>query len=107
MHERAQVEEHVVEGMDGQASGFISVFQSYDRRVHGVGQVTEARPAGFNHFLGALQEEGKDTGFCCQIYFQGYSTVKLSHSRCRRNFTLAMSSGVCPSTSKMSREDGR
>lgn len=74
VHERAQVEEHVVEGVDGQASGFVGVLQSDDGRVHGVGQVTEARPAGFNHFLGALQEEGgrgrKDTGFIYRVTAQ-------------------------------------
>lgn len=37
MHEWTQVEEHVVERMDGQASSFISVFQGYDWRVQGVG----------------------------------------------------------------------
>lgn len=58
MHERAQVEEHVVEGMDRQASGFISIFQCYDGRVHSVGQITETWAACFNHFLGALQKVG-------------------------------------------------
>lgn len=54
MHERAQVEEHVVEGMDRQASGLISIFQRYNGRVHWVGQISEAWPARFNHFLGTL-----------------------------------------------------
>lgn len=55
VHQRTQVKEHVVEGVDRQASSFISVFQRHDGRVQGVGEVTETWPARFNHFLGALQ----------------------------------------------------
>lgn len=55
MHQRTQVKEHVVEGVDGQASSFISIFQRYDGRVQGVGQVTETWTACFDHFLGTLQ----------------------------------------------------
>lgn len=54
MHEGAHVEEHVVEGVDGQASSLIGVFQRHDGGVQGVGQITETWPACFNHFLGAL-----------------------------------------------------
>lgn len=54
MHDRAQVEEHVVEGVDRQTSSFISIFQRYDGRVQGIGEITESRAACFNHFLGAL-----------------------------------------------------
>ena len=59
MHERTQVKEHVVEGVDGQASGFVGVFQRDDGRVQGVGQVTETWVARFDHFLGALREDGQ------------------------------------------------
>ena len=62
MHERAKIEEHVVEGMDRQASGFIGVFQCYDGRVHGVGHVAETWAARFDHFLGALEEVGGRRG---------------------------------------------
>lgn len=61
MHERAQVEEHVVEGVDRQASGFISVFQRYNGRVQGVGHVAETWTACFNHFFGALRGAGRRT----------------------------------------------
>ena len=54
VHEWAQVEEHVIEGVDRQPSGFISVLESNDGRVQGVGKVTEARTAGLNDLLGAL-----------------------------------------------------
>ena len=54
VHERAQVEEHVIEGVDRQPSGFISVLESHDGRVQGVGEVTEARTAGLDDLLGAL-----------------------------------------------------
>lgn len=77
MHQRTQVKEHVVEGVDRQASSFICVFQRYDGRVQGVGQVTEPRPARFNHFLGALQRvRGWTKKICSQAY-------RINH-RCRQ-----------------------
>lgn len=59
MHERAEVEEHVVEGMDREASSLVSIFQRYNGRVQRVGQISEARTACFNHFLGTLLKEKK------------------------------------------------
>lgn len=54
MHERAQVEEHVVEGMDREAASLVSIFQRHNGRVHGVGQISEAWTACFDDFLGTL-----------------------------------------------------
>lgn len=55
MHDRTHIKEHVVEGTDGQASSFISIFQGDDGSVQGIGQVTEPWAARFNNFHGALQ----------------------------------------------------
>lgn len=45
MHERAEVKEEVVEGVDRQAAGLICVLQGHDGCVEAVGQVPEARAA--------------------------------------------------------------
>lgn len=52
----------MVEGVDRQASSFISVFQCYDGSVQWVGQVTETRATGFNYFLGTLQRVREEEG---------------------------------------------
>lgn len=62
MHDGAHIKEHVVEGTDGQASSFVSIFQGDDGSVQGVGEVSEPRAAGLNDLYGALQipEAGQD-----------------------------------------------
>lgn len=56
MHDRAHTKEHVVEGMDGQVSSFVSIFQGDDGCVQGIGQVMEPRAARLDNFHGALKE---------------------------------------------------
>lgn len=58
VHQRAEVKEQVVEGVHRQTSGFISIFHGYNGCVEAVGQIAESGLAGFNHFLGALVNNG-------------------------------------------------
>ena len=76
MHERAHVEEHVVEGVDGQTSSLISVFQRYDGGVHRVGQITETWATRLDHLLGALWTKTRFT-----VRLTGLIKVRLSHLR--------------------------
>lgn len=54
MHEGPEVEEQVVEGVDGQTAGLVGVFERHDGRVQAVGQVPEARAVGLEDFFDAL-----------------------------------------------------
>lgn len=54
VHQRAEVEQQIVESVDGQSSGFICVLHGHNGGVEGVGQIAKSRATRLNDLLGAL-----------------------------------------------------